>query len=57
VVPQPTYSPNLSPADFFMFPKLKVSLKERLFEPAEEIKNTIAADADFLFFKIACGMP
>jgi len=51
VVPQPPYSPSLSPADFFLFRKLKVSLKERRFEPVEKIKNTIAADANFLFSK------
>ena len=39
VVPQPTYSPSLSPAYFFLFPKLKVSLKERRFEPVEEMKQ------------------
>jgi hypothetical protein len=27
VVPQPPYSPDLVPADFFLFPKLKSTLK------------------------------
>jgi len=27
VVPQPPYSPDLAPADFFLFPKLKSTLK------------------------------
>jgi transposase len=27
VVPQSTYSPDLAPADFFLFPKLKSTLK------------------------------
>ena len=27
VVPQPTYSPDLTPADFFLFPKLKILTK------------------------------
>jgi len=27
VVPHPPYSPNLAPADFFLFPKLKTTLK------------------------------
>jgi len=31
VVPQPPYSPDLAPADFFLFPKLKTSLKGRRF--------------------------
>jgi hypothetical protein len=33
-----TYSPSLSPGDFFLLPKLKVSLKECRFEPVEERK-------------------
>jgi len=28
VVPQPSYSPNLAPANFFLFPKLKSTLKD-----------------------------
>ena len=32
VVPQPPYSPDLSPCDFFLFPKLKFHLKGRHFE-------------------------
>ena len=27
VVPQPPYSPDLAPANFFLFPKLKTTLK------------------------------
>ena len=27
MVPQPPYSPDLAPADFFLFPKVKSSLK------------------------------
>ena len=27
VVPQPPYSPDLTPADFFLFPKLKSTIK------------------------------
>ena len=29
MVPQPSYSPDLSPWDFFLFPKLKERLKGR----------------------------
>jgi transposase len=29
VLPQPSYSPDLTPADFFLFPKLKSTLKGR----------------------------
>ena len=36
VVPQPPYSPDLAPADFFLFPKLEPSLKGRRFQAVEE---------------------
>jgi transposase len=39
VVPQPSYSPDLAPADFFLFPKLKSTLKGRRFESIEEIEE------------------
>jgi len=39
VVPQPPYSPELAPADFFLFPKLKSSLKGRQFQTVEEIEE------------------
>ena len=39
VVPQPPYSPDLTPADFFLFPKLKSTLKGRRFQTVEEIKE------------------
>jgi transposase len=29
IMPQPPYSPDLAPADFFLFPKLKSTLKGR----------------------------
>jgi hypothetical protein len=32
VLPQPPYSPDLGPADFFLFPKLKSTLKGRWFQ-------------------------
>jgi transposase len=39
VVPQPPYSPDLAPANFFLFPKLKSTLKGRRFKTVEEIKE------------------
>jgi len=39
VVPQPPYSPDLGPADFFLFSKLKSSLKGRRFQTVEEIEE------------------
>jgi hypothetical protein len=39
VVPQPSYSPDLAPADFFLFPKLKSTLKGRRFDTTDEIQK------------------
>ena len=39
VVPHPPYSPDLTQADFFLFPKLKTTLKGRLFQTIEEIQE------------------
>ena len=38
VVPHPTYPPDLASADFFLFPRLKPTLKERRFRTIEEIQ-------------------
>ena len=38
VVSHPPYSPDLAPADFFLFPKLKTTLKEHCFQNTEEIQ-------------------
>ncbi|UYV82817.1 hypothetical protein LAZ67_22000970 [Cordylochernes scorpioides] len=38
VFPQPPYSPDLAPSDFFLFGKLKKKLKGRKFQSIEEIK-------------------
>jgi hypothetical protein len=37
VIPHPPYSRELSPCDFFLFPKMKLKLKGRLFDTIEEI--------------------
>ena len=39
VVPHPHYSPDLAPADFLLFPKLKTTLKGRHFQITEEIQE------------------
>jgi transposase len=44
VVPQPPYSPDLAPADLFLFPKLKSTLKARRFQTVEEIKENLLQD-------------
>jgi len=39
VVAHPPYFPELAPADFFLFPKLKTTLKGRRFQTIEEIQE------------------
>jgi hypothetical protein len=38
VIPHPLYSPDLAPCDFFLFPKMKLKLKERRFDTTEKIQ-------------------
>ena len=38
-LPQPPYSPDLAPCDFFLFPKMKLQLKGRRFDTVEEIQR------------------
>jgi len=39
IVPHPPYSPELAPAEFYPFPKLKTTLKGRHFQTREEIQE------------------
>lgn len=39
IMPQPPYSSDMAPCDFFLFPKLKRILKGRRFANIEEIKT------------------
>ena len=41
VVPQPPYSPDLSPCDFFLFPWLKNHLKGRHFGTSDNIQKSV----------------
>ena len=41
VVPQPPYSPDLSPCDFFLFPHLKNHLKGRNFGTLDTIQKSV----------------
>jgi len=38
-VPHPPYSPDIAPADFFLFPKIKTTLKGRRFQTTVEIQE------------------
>jgi transposase len=44
VLPQPPYSTDLAPADFFLFQKLKSTLKGQRFQSVEEIKENSPED-------------
>ncbi|KAL4120451.1 hypothetical protein QTP88_013142 [Uroleucon formosanum] len=44
VVPHPSYSSDLAPCDFFLFPRLKSALKGQRFQDVEEIKANTAAE-------------
>jgi hypothetical protein len=38
MVPNPPYSPDLAPCDFFLFPRIKMKLKERRCDDVDTIK-------------------
>jgi len=44
VVPQPPYSPDLSPCDFFLFPRLKNHLKGCHFGTLDNIQNSVTGE-------------
>jgi hypothetical protein len=46
VVLHPPYSPDLAPCDFFLLPKIKMTLKGRRFNDVEEIKAESQAALD-----------
>jgi hypothetical protein len=39
VIPHPSYSPDLAPCDFSLFPKMKLKLKGCRFDTAEQIQT------------------
>ena len=43
VLNHPPYSPDLSPRDYFMFPKLKLPLKGSLFEDVQDIQGAVTS--------------
>jgi histone-lysine N-methyltransferase SETMAR len=49
VVPHPPYSPDLAPADFYLFPKLKTNLNGRRFQTIEEIQENVTNPTNSLF--------
>ena len=47
-VPQPPYSPDLAPYDFWLFPKLKENLRGRRYEKIEVMKEAVMKVIDML---------
>jgi transposase len=43
-LPQPSYSPELSPPDFFLFPKLRITFKRKRFQIMEDIITNVTND-------------
>ena len=43
VLHHPPYSPDLSPCDYFLSPKLKLPLKGRLFEDVQDIRAAVTS--------------
>jgi hypothetical protein len=44
VVPHPLHFSDLAPADFFLLPKLKTTLKGRCFQTIEEIQENLITE-------------
>ncbi|UYV60494.1 hypothetical protein LAZ67_1001322 [Cordylochernes scorpioides] len=51
MMPQPPYSPELAPCDFFLFPKLKRPMKGRRYATLDEIKTASKEELKKIFFK------
>jgi hypothetical protein len=51
VIPHLPYSPDLTPCDFFLFPKMKLRLKGRRFDMTEEIHAKMQEVFDALTFE------
>ncbi|UYV60717.1 hypothetical protein LAZ67_1002021 [Cordylochernes scorpioides] len=51
MMPQPPYSPDLAPCDFFLFPKLKRLMKGRRYATLDEIKTASKEELKKIFKK------
>jgi zona occludens toxin (predicted ATPase) len=51
LVPHPSYSPDLAPCDFFLFPKMKSKLKVRRFDTVEDVQAENKKDFQDAFQK------
>ena len=43
VCPHPPYSPDLAPCDFWLFPKVKMTMKGKRFESIQDIEAATIA--------------
>ena len=53
LIPHPTYSPDLAPSDYFIFPNLKKNIRGRHFRSNEEVVAAVeewVRDKDPVFF-------
>ncbi|UYV69293.1 hypothetical protein LAZ67_6003154 [Cordylochernes scorpioides] len=50
MMPQPPYSPDLAPCDFFLFPKLMRPMKGRRYATLDEIKTASKEELKKIFF-------
>lgn len=48
IVPQPPHSPDLAPFDFFLYPRLKKSLRGNNFESTEEIQCELLKELEMI---------
>lgn len=55
ILEHPRYSPDLAPADFCIFPKMKQSLRGRRFDSAEDIVEATAASLRHLDTEVFIG--
>jgi hypothetical protein len=44
ILHQPSYSPDLAPVDYFLFPKYKIPLKRRHFQTVQEIQFAVTSE-------------
>jgi transposase len=51
----PPYSPDLAPADYFWFPKVRSNLKGRCFSTISGIQNNVTSDSESITAPEFCG--
>ena len=56
IIPHPTYSPDLAPSNFFLFPNLKMDIRGCHFQSDEEVVTAVEECVDWknLDFSVLC---